>query len=167
MALLNQKNRPDERRNVGQEPVLSIIAQGTKIDGAVISEGDLRIEGHVMGAVLCRSRLVVGPDGKIEGNVDAHLATIAGEIRGEVIVRDVLQIQESGRIHGDIITLKLTVNSGGVFTGNCRMGEDAQQWLRHRPIGQLPPKPTRLDPETIHPEVEEEHGLGYVSEPGH
>lgn len=165
MSLLNQKKSAEERRPTGQEPVLSIIAQGTKIDGAIISEGDLRIEGHVLGAVLCRSRLVVGPEGKIEGNVDAHNATIAGEIRGEVIVRDVLQIQEGGRIHGDIITLKLTVNAGGVFTGNCRMGDDAQQWLRQRPIGQLPPRPTRLDPETVHPEVEETD-LGYVPEPG-
>ena len=127
------------------EPHLSLIAPGTVIDGHLHSEGDIRVEGRVIGTLHCRARLVVGPQGRIDGTVDTLNATIAGQVHGTVLVREVLQVQETGQIVGDIVTEKLVIQAGGVFTGNCKMGSEASEILKRTPRPVLPGTPAERD----------------------
>ena len=75
-------------RGMAVENVLNTIAEGTVLEGKIITKGDIRVEG-----------------------------------------RELLQLQEKGQINGDIFTQKLSVQVGAVFTGNCRMGQDAKAML--------------------------------------
>jgi len=109
------------------------IAKGTVVMGNINAEGDLRIEGKVVGTIVCNSKLVVSETGSIEGNVDARNATIEGEIKGNVVTRELLQIDKTGKITGDIYTQKLVVQMGAIFTGNCKMGDAAKEVLGRTP----------------------------------
>jgi cytoskeletal protein CcmA (bactofilin family) len=140
--------KPGDDKRPGSEATLSIIASGNVIDGNVYSEGDIRVEGKVLGKLVCKSKLVVGHQGYVKGVIDSSNATIAGQVDGTIMVRDVLQIQETGRIYGDIITEKLIMLAGGVFTGSCKMGKEAVEILKASPqpafptesrLGQAPP----------------------------
>lgn len=122
-------NKKEDKPQI-QESLLSIIASGMQIHGDLIIEGDIRIEGTVKGNVYCKSRLVIGPQGKIIGKIDAENATISGIIEGILIVRDTLQLTETANIHGDIITGKMIVQAGAVFSGNCTMGQEAQEIIQ-------------------------------------
>lgn len=112
---------------------LSTIAQGVVITGDLVCEGIVRVEGVIKGSVVCKTRLVVGAKGRIEGNVDARNATIEGEIHGGVIVRELLQIMATGKLFGEIVTEKLTMEAGGIFTGKCKMGAEARDLLAKAP----------------------------------
>jgi cytoskeletal protein CcmA (bactofilin family) len=111
------------------ETILNTIARGTVLVGKITTKGDIRIEGKIIGTITCDSKLVIGKNGSVEGNVDARNAYIEGEIEGTVVIRELLQLQETGRIRGDIYTSKLSVQVGAMFTGNCRMGKDAAKML--------------------------------------
>jgi cytoskeletal protein CcmA (bactofilin family) len=113
----------DRRSETGSENALNIIGRGTVITGNITAAGDMRVEGRITGTVICKAKLVLSPDGVIEGNIDAQQATIAGEVKGTVISRQLLQIMETGKVLGDIVTEKLIVQLGAYFTGNCRMGK--------------------------------------------
>jgi cytoskeletal protein CcmA (bactofilin family) len=113
----------DRRPEAGSENALNIIGKGTVITGNITAAGDMRVEGRITGTVICKAKLVLSPDGVIEGNIDTQQATIAGEVKGTVIARQLLQIMESGKVLGDIVTEKLIVQLGAYFTGNCRMGK--------------------------------------------
>jgi len=102
---------------------LNIIGRGTEIHGNVTATGDMRVEGRIKGTITCKARLVLSPDGVIEGNIDAVQATIAGDVKGTVVARQLLHIQETGKVLGDIFTEKLIVQLGAFFSGNCRMGK--------------------------------------------
>ena len=130
-----KKNPADDKRGVaaGLENTLSIIALGTVIDGNVFADGDIRVEGKILGTLSCKSRVVVGTQGRVEGNVDAINATIAGHVHGTVLVRDMLQLAETGKIFGDIVTNKITIQPGGEFTGSCKMGTEASELLKRTP----------------------------------
>jgi len=126
--MFGSKKSNDDTSSSKKQPVegnLSIIAAGTVIDGDLYSEGDIRVEGQINGTVSCRSRIVVGANGIIYGNVDAMNATVAGQINGSVVVRKAIQLQETGKINGDILTESLTIMAGGHFTGNILMGDTA------------------------------------------
>lgn len=112
---------------------LNTISGGTVIVGNVNAEGDMRIEGKIIGTVVCNARLVVSASGYIEGSVDARNAIIEGEIKGNIITRELLQIDKTGKVNGDIITQKLVVQMGAAFTGNCKMGDAAKDALSKTP----------------------------------
>jgi cytoskeletal protein CcmA (bactofilin family) len=111
------------------ETILNTIARGTVLVGKITTKGDIRIEGKIIGTITCDSKLVIGKNGSVEGNIDARNAYIEGEVDGTVVIRELLQLQETGRIRGDIFTSKLSVQVGANFTGNCRMGKDAAKML--------------------------------------
>jgi cytoskeletal protein CcmA (bactofilin family) len=46
-------------------------------------------------------------------------------IEGKIKVKELLSLNSSARIYGDMITKKLSIEPGAVFTGNCNMNEEA------------------------------------------
>ena len=98
------------------------IGKGTIIEGNVHAEGDLLIEGLVKGDVTTRTKLVVGSNAVIEGNILAQHAEIAGRVQGTVKALGLLIINSSGTILGDVITKDLNVESGSTFSGRLQVG---------------------------------------------
>jgi len=100
---------------------LNLIGVGTSINGDINSAGDLRIDGTVIGSVSSKARLVLGPNGKIEGDIHAQNADIQGSVKGKLFVGEILFLKNTAQITGDIVTNKLVVESGAEFNGNCVM----------------------------------------------
>lgn len=111
----------------------NVISEGTVVVGNINAEGDLRVEGKVIGTLVCNSKLIISGTGYIEGNVDARVATVEGEIKGNVVTRELLTIDKTGKIFGDIFTQKLVVQMGAIFTGSSKMAEAAKDMLTKQP----------------------------------
>ncbi|MDX1906940.1 MAG: polymer-forming cytoskeletal protein [Bacteroidia bacterium] len=130
----NENSRPQVTPNTTPgEARRNIIAEGTIVVGNINAEGDLRVEGKVIGTLVCNSKLVVSGTGYIEGNVDSRVATVEGEIKGNVVTRELLTIDKTGKIFGDIFTQKLVVQMGAIFTGTSKMAEAAKEMLTKTP----------------------------------
>lgn len=132
MAIFNKTQKQTEERQAATEQKISIIASGMMMEGTVESQGDIRVEGKIKGTLICKAKLVIGASGVVEGNVDALNANIAGQIEGSVIVRDVLQVQETARINGDVCTEKMNMQTGGLVTGQIKMGKEAKEILQNK-----------------------------------
>jgi len=132
-------DRPEERKSPGGEAGVSIIAAGMTIVGNIESNGNVRIDGRLIGKLVCKARVTIGGKGRIEGSVDTANALIEGEVHGEIMVRELLQLQESARISGDITTVRLAVQDGAIFTGNIKMGKEAKEILARTPVPNLIP----------------------------
>ncbi len=134
----NENNRPKAASSSSSlqktsEKNRNTISEGTVIVGNINAEGDLRVEGQIIGTLVCNSKLIVSESGYIEGNVDARNATVEGEIKGNVVTRELLQIDKTGKIFGDIFTQKLVVQMGAIFTGSSSMSEAAKDVLTRTP----------------------------------
>lgn len=105
-----------------ESSAINLIGTGTRITGDIVSNGDVRIDGILSGNISLKGRLVVGPQGKIEGDVHCQNADISGEIKGKVQVAEMLALKQTAKINGDITTGKLVVEPGANFTGTCSMG---------------------------------------------
>lgn len=112
-------------KNTGKETVdtgsINLIGNGTSIEGDIKANGDVRIDGLLTGSINTKGKLVVGPSGKIEGEVVCQNADISGAINGKVTVADLLSLKSSAKLNGDIITGKLAIEPGATFTGACSM----------------------------------------------
>jgi cytoskeletal protein CcmA (bactofilin family) len=101
---------------------VNLIGGGTKITGDITSAGDVRIDGHLAGNIVIAGKFVLGPNGMVEGNITSANADLSGEVKGKVNVSETLSLKATARINGDIITGKLAIEPGALFTGTCNMG---------------------------------------------
>lgn len=117
--MLNLKKTP------GEQPVTtgktSIIGEGMLINGQVTSEGDIRIDGKLMGTVKSASKVVVGEDGNVEGDIIALHVDITGRVSGNIIVKDLLTLRGHAMVHGDITAGKISMEPTVSFNGACTM----------------------------------------------
>lgn len=105
-------------------PNETIIAQGVKVEGDFVSEGDVVIEGEVTGNVKTRQHLRVGGAAHINADVSAQAAVIAGEVRGNLTIGESLELLETSVVHGDIEARILSVAPGAKINGRLTMDSD-------------------------------------------
>jgi len=121
----NKKNEMSQGINgtsIGANSNNSIVT-GTKIEGKITANSDIRIDGELVGDLDCKGRLVVGPEGSVKGNVTCQNAVIEGRFDGNLKVQELLNVRETANITGDIFTDKLIVQSGAIYNVNCQMGK--------------------------------------------
>jgi cytoskeletal protein CcmA (bactofilin family) len=104
--------------------VINLIAKGTKITGDILSDGDIRIDGELVGNIESKGRLVIGASGKIEGDIKCKSCEIAGSLIGKVYIAEQLSLKASSNIKGDLVTGKLSIEPGAYFAGTCSMGNE-------------------------------------------
>ncbi len=100
------------------------ICDGTIIVGDIKVEHDLRIDGYTKGTVEVAGILILGSTGKIEGQVQARAATIAGQIVGNLKGHDKIVLESTSTLIGDLQTRELVINEGAIFQGNCSMNRN-------------------------------------------
>lgn len=99
------------------------ITEGTKIKGEISAVDSFRFDGELIGNINVKGRLIVGQSAKIEGDIDCETAMIEGRIDGRINVTDLLSLSATAKIHGDVVTAKLAIEPGAIFTGTCKMDE--------------------------------------------
>jgi len=101
---------------------LNRIVSGTEIEGSIVSDSNIRIDGSVKGTITVKGRLVVGATGKIQGEITCENADIEGSVLGNIQINGLLSLKSTARLECDISTKKLSIEPGAVFSGKCSMG---------------------------------------------
>ncbi len=99
----------------------SLVA-GTNLEGTINAGSDIRIDGTLIGLLDCKGRVIIGPEGKVEGEIICQNAVIEGKFQGKINVKELLNVRENANIQGDVITNKLLVQPGAIYNVNCSMG---------------------------------------------
>lgn len=100
----------------------TIIGAGTIINGDIESSGDIRIDGTLIGNVSAKAKVLIGPDGAVEGAVRGKNASVLGRVTGQMDITEVLQLRGKCNVDGDIFAGKLEVEPSATFNGRCHMG---------------------------------------------
>ena len=96
----------------------SFIGPEVTVTGDIDTDGQLHIDGKVVGDVRCGS-LSQGESGSIAGNIDAGEAKLAGLIDGAVTAGTLL-LEASARVTGDVLYETLTVSTGAQVDGRFK-----------------------------------------------
>lgn len=100
---------------------LSLVGTKTTIEGVIKTEGNIRIDGKLVGDILAKANAAVGLTGVVEGNVTARNVSVAGNVRGTVTAHEKLILEGKSVMRGDIRAARLVVDEGAVFDGKCAM----------------------------------------------
>ena len=112
--------------NETDNTTINLISNGTEITGDIKSNGDIRIDGLLTGNLSTKGKVVIGPTGKIKGEVICKNSEVSGQVEGKISVGQLLNLKVSSKILGDIVTAKLAIEPGARFTGTCSMTESEE-----------------------------------------
>lgn len=105
-------------------PLAAVLGPGSH-QGDLSFEGRVRVDGDFSGRLYTDDALEVGLDGRVEGEVDAARAVVAGVLAGKVRVREHLRIEATGRVEGLLDAGVVELRPGGRIRGEVRIrGEE-------------------------------------------
>jgi cytoskeletal protein CcmA (bactofilin family) len=104
-----------------ETPSINLLGGGTEVTGDIRSNGDIRIDGILTGSISSSGKVVVGSTGRVEGEIFCQNADISGEVSARIKVSELLSLKASAKVTGDIVTNKLAIEPGAIFTGACKM----------------------------------------------
>ena len=117
----------------------TIISSGVKIEGKITTNGNIRVDGELLGDITSQNSVVVGESGQVNGQINADTITIGGKVSGTVRAKEKLVIDSKGNLKGDIFTKTLVIEAGAMFDGKSTMGSSVN-------IPREAPKPTGNTP---------------------
>jgi len=97
------------------------IVEGTVIKGDIISQADFRLDGELIGNFHSSGKIVIGPAGKVIGDIICKNADIEGKFDGRIEVLEILNVKAKAKINGEVIVGKLSVEPGAEFSATCVM----------------------------------------------
>jgi cytoskeletal protein CcmA (bactofilin family) len=113
---------------------INLIGFGTEIHGDITCNGDLRIDGTLIGNIMAKGKVVVGETGKIKGEVASKNTDISGVVDGKITVSELLSLKSTAKVNGDMFTSRLAIEPGSKFTGYCDMTNDSEKQTISKPF---------------------------------
>ncbi len=108
-----------------QSQEVTIVGQGAKLEGTVVSAGSLRIDGQVKGQINADGDVMLSPQSSVEADIRAENVSIAGRFKGSIVVKGKAAIARGGRVDGNITSKTLLVEEGAIFQGQSQMDQQA------------------------------------------
>jgi len=104
-----------------------IVGLNSSINGDVVSEGSVRIDGKVSGSITAKGDVIIGDNAIVDADVEASYCEISGKVNGSVHSETLLKIFKSGELNGDITVSSFTIEEGGIFRGNCDINPEKKE----------------------------------------
>ncbi|HEU4865662.1 MAG TPA: polymer-forming cytoskeletal protein [Actinomycetota bacterium] len=128
-----RSDKADGRRRTGVERMaeqggeVTIVGQGARLEGTVVSAGSLRIDGQVKGQINAEGDVLLSPQSQVEADIRAQNVVVAGRFKGAINVKGRAELARGGRVDGDITSKTLVVEEGGIFQGQSIMDQQPAQ----------------------------------------
>ena len=97
------------------------IGSSVKLRGNLETEGDVAVDGSLLGNIKSGGQVVIGVNGTIKGNIQALSVSTAGQIEGHIVAVDSVSLMESSQVRGDITSGRLEIAMGAIFIGTSKM----------------------------------------------
>jgi cytoskeletal protein CcmA (bactofilin family) len=109
----------------GRGSEVTVVGQGARLEGTVVSAGSLRIDGQVKGKVTAEGDVLLSANSLVEAEIQAQNVTVAGRFKGNIVVTGKAELARGGRVDGNITSKSLVVAEGAIFTGQSIMDQQA------------------------------------------
>jgi len=120
-------SRREERRMAETNGEVTVVGQGARLEGTIVSAGSLRIDGQVKGQINADGDVWLTQQSQVEADSRAKSVSIAGRFRGNLNVSGRAELKRGGRIEGNITSKSLVIEEGGSFDGQSIMEKQPAQ----------------------------------------
>jgi cytoskeletal protein CcmA (bactofilin family) len=118
----------DPRASIDERRVAAWIGRALRIEGRIVSEENLTIDGHIEGTIEVGDHtLTIGPSAAVKADLTARSITVSGTVTGNLTASERVDLRPSATVTGDIITPRLTMDDGALVKGKVEAGKRKTQ----------------------------------------
>jgi cytoskeletal protein CcmA (bactofilin family) len=97
---------------------VSRLGPGLKVCGEISGNEDLYVDGETQGRItLADSRLTIGPNGRVQADIEARDIVIDGTVQGNVKACESVYLGPSSRVQGSVLTKRIGIDDGALLRG--------------------------------------------------
>ncbi|KKP91841.1 MAG: Integral membrane protein CcmA involved in cell shape determination [Parcubacteria group bacterium GW2011_GWA2_36_10] len=116
----------------------TIIGPSVRVEGDFKGEGDLVIEGMLIGNLQTKNNLKIGQNAIVEAEVRANNAFVSGKVKGNISVKGKIEITATAVILGDIKAQVISIESGALVQGKLNMPtRDIKEEAKEVPVEEV------------------------------
>ncbi len=104
--------------------VPSIISADLKITGDLNSNGEIQVDGTIVGHIRTKT-LLIGKTANITGEIFADTVRVHGNVNGQIKARSVI-LAKTAHVIGDILHEDLSIETGAFLEGLCKRMTSSQ-----------------------------------------
>lgn len=148
--MIFKRSKPAPRpAPVASEP--SYIARDTTVEGNLLSDGEIHIDGSINGMVRAHTCLV-DARGEVRGQISAEIVYVRGRVIGPISGVHV-QIEKGAHVEGDVTNETISIENGAYVLGSIRHVTPVQAQLHDVYTKYEAPKTISANekPENVHP----------------
>ncbi|MFH1143184.1 MAG: polymer-forming cytoskeletal protein [Candidatus Eisenbacteria bacterium] len=116
---------PAPRAEKSERKEQSFLQSGVKIEGDLVADGDVRIEGQLIGSTKVSGALTVGPKAELEGVFAGHEVVVHGHLKGTIHAQNRIHLARGAKVVADLYCSALIIEEGVLFQGCSNMGDKA------------------------------------------
>ncbi len=103
-----------------EKGIQTFLGPQTTLEGKLVFEGTVRLDGHFTGAVESKDGVViVGEKAVIHADILVDTANVSGEVRGDIRATNRIELHQPARVFGDLSAPVVLIDVGVVFDGKC------------------------------------------------
>jgi cytoskeletal protein CcmA (bactofilin family) len=106
---------PGSDPNARKPKVATLVAENMTIEGGIIGDGELHVDGVVRGDLKV-AKLTIGETGCVEGSIMCETVENRGRVIGTITAKQV-RLYASAYVDGDITHEQLAMEIGAFFQG--------------------------------------------------
>ena len=93
------------------------LGEGAAFTGTLSARGQIRIEGSCSGRLESASLVVLAAGSKVDAEIEAPKAVIAGRFSGRLGAKEEVRLAASAQVEAEIRTASFSMDAGAVFRG--------------------------------------------------
>jgi cytoskeletal protein CcmA (bactofilin family) len=106
---------------------LSIIGPDLRVEGDLETEGVVKVEGQVRGAIGAGQQVLVAAGSTVEGDIQTREAVVGGAVRGSIVASERVELLPTAVVTGNVTTVRLLIHEGGRINGEIVMQSAAER----------------------------------------
>lgn len=99
----------------------TVVGPSIKIEGDFSGKGNILIQGTITGSITTENSIRVEDGAKIDANITADNAVVAGEVTGNIRVKSRLDLLTTSKVIGDLEAKIINMEAGAFFNGKSTM----------------------------------------------
>ena len=103
----------------------SLLDVNLAVTGDLQTAGSLRIEGRLEGSILKADSVVIGVGASVSGDIRAREVVLGGTLTGNIHASERVELQATAVVTGDVHTVSVLIQEGGVVNGRVIMSPPA------------------------------------------
>jgi len=101
-----------------QKGDVTAVGQGITVNGTLIADEHIIIEGFFEGEILTPDHgVAIGATGNLRGDVSATAITVLGRVEGNLTASTLIELRATAIVRGRLVSPNLSIEEGALFQG--------------------------------------------------